>query len=361
MRVAEPIETDVQTERELRALSRGRRVEARVQQRASLILLAAQGWQNKDIAEAVKLDRRQVALWRRRFIEGGIQALLQDASRPGRPSSVTPAMEWHILRATLSTPPGEATAWSTRTLGAHLGLSATTVRRVWQRHGIKPHAEGTPGAPRERLRLLEPWIDVVGLCTEPRTHALVLASGPGPGPGPGRVPRALARSRPSRRRAPAPDGVRQGTPALLAALASLDAAQTPRPGTRREPWAGFLRRLQRLQHAVCAPLQLHWVVDRRTARRYPALQAWLARHARGVLHVLPTAAPWRIGVERLLCELLAHPQRRGGFANVPALLHAIGQHAGLAPADGRPFAWTARARATAMLRCAKAVVAPRAS
>ncbi|WP_286850470.1 helix-turn-helix domain-containing protein, partial [Hydrogenophaga sp. 70-12] len=65
MRVAEAIETDAKTERELRALSKGRRVQARVQQRARLILLAAQGWRNKDIAEEVKLDRRQVALWRR--------------------------------------------------------------------------------------------------------------------------------------------------------------------------------------------------------------------------------------------------------------------------------------------------------
>ena len=84
MRVAEAIETDAKTERELRALSKGRRVQARVQQRARLILLAAQGWRNKDIAEEVKLDRRQVALWRRRFIEGGVQALLQDAPRSGR-------------------------------------------------------------------------------------------------------------------------------------------------------------------------------------------------------------------------------------------------------------------------------------
>ena len=79
MRVAQAIETDAQTERKLRRLSNGRRVEARVQQRASVVLLAAQGWQNKDIAREVKLDRRQVALWRLRFIEGGLPALLQSA------------------------------------------------------------------------------------------------------------------------------------------------------------------------------------------------------------------------------------------------------------------------------------------
>ena len=83
MRVAETIELDAQTDRELRILSKRRRVEARVQQRARVMLLAAKGWQNKDIALEVGLDRRQVALWRRRFLDGGVQALLQDAPRSG--------------------------------------------------------------------------------------------------------------------------------------------------------------------------------------------------------------------------------------------------------------------------------------
>ena len=80
MRVAETIELDTPTERELRILSKRRRVQARVQQRARVILLAAQGWQNKDIAAEVTLARRQVALWRRRFLDGGVKALLKDAS-----------------------------------------------------------------------------------------------------------------------------------------------------------------------------------------------------------------------------------------------------------------------------------------
>lgn len=142
MRVAEAIELDAKTERGLRKLSQGRRVEARVQQRASVILLAAQGWQNKDIADAVKLDRRQVALWRRRFIEGGLDALLQDAARSGRTPSVTLAVESLILSRTLHEQPAAATHWSARALASHLGLSATTIRRVWQRNGIKPHLQG---------------------------------------------------------------------------------------------------------------------------------------------------------------------------------------------------------------------------
>jgi transposase len=84
MRVAETIELDAQTERALWILSKRRRVEARLRQRARIVLLAAKGMQNKVIAVAVGLDRRQVALWRSRFLDGGIDALRKDAPRSGR-------------------------------------------------------------------------------------------------------------------------------------------------------------------------------------------------------------------------------------------------------------------------------------
>src|ERR1700752_5546607 len=90
MRIAPRIELDAVVERELTALARRGRVEALVQQRAKIVLLAAQGWQNKDIAVEVDLDRRQVALWRQRFLEGGGEALMQDAPRPGRTQRGTP-------------------------------------------------------------------------------------------------------------------------------------------------------------------------------------------------------------------------------------------------------------------------------
>src|SRR5262245_6409256 len=112
MRVAKTIELDEDTERELRVLAKGRRVEARLHQRARIVLLAAQGMQNKDIAVEVGLDRRQVALWRERFLEGGIDALRQDAPRSGRPATVRAEMESHIVHVTLHEKPVDATHWS---------------------------------------------------------------------------------------------------------------------------------------------------------------------------------------------------------------------------------------------------------
>ena len=106
-----------------------------------MVLLAAKGWQNKDIAVEVGLDRRQVALWRQRFLDGGIDALRKDAPRSGRPATVTAQVESRIVHATLHDKPVNATHWSTRTLAEHLGLGATSIRRVWRSNGLKPHLE----------------------------------------------------------------------------------------------------------------------------------------------------------------------------------------------------------------------------
>ena len=166
MRVAEKIELDADAARALRALSKQRRIEARLQQRARLILLAAEGWQNKEIAAEVGLDRRQVALWRRRFMQGGIDALRQDAPRSGRTPSITPAVESRILRVTLNHKPAAATHWSTRTLAEHLGLGATTIRRVWQRNGLKPHLARSFKLSRDP-RFEDKLLDIVGLYLNP--------------------------------------------------------------------------------------------------------------------------------------------------------------------------------------------------
>lgn len=142
-----------------------------MQYRASAILLAAKGWQNNDIPVVVKLDRRQVALWRRRFIEGRVEALLQDAPRSGRTPSVTAEVEWRIVEKTLHDKPVAAT--HIRTLGTYLGLGATTIRRVW-RNGLKPHVQSTFKNSRNPS-FEDKLVDVVALYLDPPKQAIVLS------------------------------------------------------------------------------------------------------------------------------------------------------------------------------------------
>lgn len=90
MRVAKPVPLSADDDRRLRILSNRKRVEARVQMRSRIVLLAADGMSDKDIAHKLGTDRRVAARWRARFLAAGVDALLQDATRPGRPRTALP-------------------------------------------------------------------------------------------------------------------------------------------------------------------------------------------------------------------------------------------------------------------------------
>ena len=144
MRVAKLVELSSDDDRRLRILSRRKRIEARVQLRSRIVLLAAGGVSDKDIALALDIDRRVAARWRARFLAAGVDGLLQDARRPGRPRSARAAVsEEQVVRTTLEQTPAGATHWSTRTLAAYLGTSASSVARIWRAHGLKPHRDQT--------------------------------------------------------------------------------------------------------------------------------------------------------------------------------------------------------------------------
>jgi transposase len=341
MRVAEKIELDGQAERELRILFKRRRVEARVQQRARVILLAARGWQNKDIATEVRLDRRQVALWRRRFLQGGIQALLQDAARSGRTPSVTPEIESRIVNTTLHEKPAAATHWSTRTLAAHLGLSATTIRRVWQRNGLKPHRHDTFKLSRDP-RFEDKLVDVVGLYLNPPEHAIVLSCDEKS------QIQALNRTQPGLPMKPGRAGTlthdyqRNGTTTLFAALNTLDGTVISmcQDRHRHEEWLKFLRLIER---KTPKHLQLHLIVDNYATHKHPAVREWLGKHPRFVMHFTPTSASWLNMVERFFRDLSEKRLRRESFASVADLEEVIAQYIEHHNKNPKPFIWTASA------------------
>ena len=341
MRVAEKIVLDAQAERELRILSRRRRVEVRVQQRASVILLAAKGWQNRAIATEVNLDRRQVALWRRRFRDGGITALLQDASRSGRTPSVTPEIESRIVNTTLHEKPAAATHWSTRTLAAYLGLSATTIRRVWRRNGIKPHLQRTFKLSRDP-RFEDKLVDVVGLYLNPPEHAMVLSCDEKS------QIQALNRTQPGLPMKPGRAGTmthdykRNGTTTLFAALNTLDGTVISmcQDRHRHEEWLKFLRLIER---KTPKHLPLHLIVDNYATHKHPDVQHWLAKHPRVVMHFTPTSASWLNMVERFFRDISEKRLRRDSFTSVADLEQAIAQYIEHHNKNPTPFIWTASA------------------
>lgn len=341
MRVADKIELDAQVERELRVLSKRRRVEARVQQRASVILLAAKGWQNKEIAAEVKLDRRQVALWRRRFIDGGVQALMQDAARSGRTPSVTSEVELRIVNTTLHEKPAAATHWSTRTLAEHLGMSATTVRRIWKRNGLKPHLQRAFKLSRDP-RFVDKLVDVVGLYLDPPAKAIVLSCDEKS------QIQALNRTQPGlpmkrgRAGTMTHDYKRHGTTTLFAALNTLDGTVISmcQDRHRHEEWLTFLRLIDR---KTPKRVQLHLIADNYSAHKHPEVQAWLLKHPRFVMHFTPTSASWLNMVERFFRDISENRIKRESFSSVADLEQTIAAYVAHHNNNPKPFIWTASA------------------
>jgi transposase len=341
MRVAKAIELDAEVERELQSLAKGRRVEVRLQQRARIVLLAAQGLQNIDIAQEVGLDRRQVALWRQRFLDGGVEAIRHDAPRGGRPATVTEEMESRIVEVTLRERPVNATHWSTRTLAEHLGVGATTVRRVWQGNGLKPHLSRSfkvSSDPRFEDKLL----DVVGLYINPPEHALVLSCDEKS------QIQALNRTQPGlpmkkgRAGTVTHDYERHGTTTLFAALNTLDGKVISmcQPRHRHSEWLKFLRLIDRTTPKA---LTLHLVVDNYATHKHPEVQAWLAKHPRFVMHFTPTSASWLNMVERFFRDITDKRIRRDSFSSVAELELAIDMYVAHHNIDPKAFIWTASA------------------
>jgi transposase len=298
--------------------------------------------QNKDIAVQVGLDRRQVALWRSRFLQGGIDAMRQDAPRSGRTPTITAEVESRIVHATLNSKPAAATHWSTRTLAEHLGLSATTVRRVWRRNGLKPHLSRTFKLSRDP-RFEDKLVDVVGLYLNPPDHALVLSCDEKS------QIQALNRTQPGlpmkRGRAGTftHDYKRHGTTTLFAALNTLDGSVISmcQPRHRHEEWLKFLRLIDR---KTPKRLTLHLIVDNYGTHTHPDVQAWLAKHPRFVMHFTPTGASWLNMVERFFRDLSENRIKRDSFTSVAELELAIDLYIADHNADPKPFIWTADAK-----------------
>lgn len=123
----------------LRTWARRRSMPYRRVVRARLILLAAEGFSNKEIAKSLKLSCPTVQLWRERFLSLGIKGLVKDATRPGRKKKLSPEVSQAVIHDTLNVRPEFGSRWTTREIARVHGISEASARRIWREHGIAPH------------------------------------------------------------------------------------------------------------------------------------------------------------------------------------------------------------------------------
>lgn len=338
MRTASVIELTDEQRRQLQRWVRSNTVSVRLARRAKVVLLAAEGMGNREIARELGIGRIQVGRWRERFAEGGVAAIESDMPRSGRKRNIDAA---EIVRLTTQSTPEGATHWSTRTLAAKAGISDTSVLRIWQANGLKPHLVRTFKISRDP-KFAEKLEDIVGLYMSPPEHALVLCCDEKS------QVQALDRTQPGlplkkgRAETMTHDYKRHGTTTLFAALNTLDGSVIARCDQRHRhtEWLAFLRQIDR---ETPKDKTLHLICDNYATHKHPKVKEWLEKHPRFNVHFTPTSASWLNMVERFFRDISTERLRRGVFRSVPELVAAIKEYIAVHNQDPKPFVWTAKA------------------
>lgn len=174
MRLAPEIELKQALGNKLARYANASNISPKLRRRSQIVLLAADGMTNKDISAELQIDPTQVGKWRKRFAEFGLRGIQKDATRPGRIPSVGPEKEKEVIEKTLHSKPLGATHWSRSLMAKEVGISATTVGKIWARNGIKPHLHRTFKVSNDP-EFEEKLCDIVGLYLSPPEHAVVLS------------------------------------------------------------------------------------------------------------------------------------------------------------------------------------------
>ncbi|WP_326782853.1 IS630 family transposase [Streptomyces sp. NBC_00151] len=305
--------------------------------RCRIVLACATGASNKDVAERLGSTPHAVGRWRARFVQYRI-AGLGDMPRPGGPRTVTDEQVAAVVTRTLESTPKNATHWSTRSMAKEMGLSQSSVSRIWRAFGLQPHRSQTFKLSTDPY-FVDKVHDVVGLYLDPPERALVFCVDEKS------QIQALDRSQPVLPMTPGVperathDYVRAGTTTLFAAL---EVATGKVIGSlhRRHRAEEFKKFLIKLDKEVPADLGIHLICDNYATHKTPAIKKWLLTHPRFHLHFTSTGASWLNLVERWFAELTNKQIRRGVHRSVQALEKDIRNWISAWNTDPKPYVWT---------------------
>jgi transposase len=335
--VAVGIELSEHERARLEAWTRRRTSAQALAQRSRIVLLAAEGLKNTEIAERLEINRAMAAKWRSRFAEHRLDGLT-DEPRPGRPRTISDEQVDAVITKTLESTPKDATHWSTRSMARELGLTQTAVSRIWRAFGLQPHRQDTFKLSKDPL-FVEKVHDVVGLYLNPPERAVVLCVDEKS------QIQALDRTAPILPMLPGTperathDYKRSGTSSLYAAL-DLSTGKVIGALHSRHRAIEFKQFLATIDKAVPAELDVHIVLDNSSTHKTPAIRRWLAAHPRFVLHFTPTSASWLNLVERWFGELTTKLLKRGAHRSVRQLNTDIRAWMKTWNEDPRPYVWT---------------------
>jgi len=312
----------------------------KIAKRVRIVLMTADGAGVMEIMRTVGVNKSTVWRWQDYFVEAGVAGLLKGRSKPPGKKPLSAEIKRRVLEKTVKERPANATHWTVRTMGEEMGISHTSVQRIWAEAGLKPHLVRTFKVSNDP-DFSEKVKDIVGLYLDPPDKAVVLAVDEKS------QIQALDRAQPGlplkkgRAGTMTHDYKRHGTTTLFAALdvATGKVIGECLPRHRAKEFIAFLKKIDRI---VAKRLDLHLVVDNYGTHKTAEVQAWLAMHPRFKLHFTPTSCSWLNLVERLFAEITRQRIRRGTFGSVAELEAAIEAWIKDRNADPKPFEWTAK-------------------
>jgi len=304
--------------------------------RARIVLACASGKASTVVAAELRVNQATVGKWRRRFVERRLDGLF-DEPRPGAQRTVTDDQIEAVIVKTLEEKPKDATHWSTRSMAAAMGMSQTSIVKIWQAFGLQPHRAETFKLSTDP-QFIEKLRDVVGLYLDPPERAVVLCADEKS------QIQALNRFQPILPMMPGTperrshDYVRHGTTSLFAAL-DMSTGKVIGSLHRRHRASEFKKFLERIDAEVPAQLDVHLVLDNYATHKTPDIMRWLLRHPRFHLHFTPTSSSWLNVVERWFSELTTKKIKRGAHTSVQGLERDIRDWIGHWNEDPKPYVW----------------------
>jgi transposase len=339
MRTGVSIALEASDRRRLEAIVRDRNAAQKHVWRAEIVLLTADRLGTVEIMRRTGKSKTCVWRWQERFSQEGVAGLLRDKTRPSRVKPLAQGVIDEVVSLTATPPPHQVTHWTSAAMAKAVGVSVSSVQRIWRAHGLAPHRVrqfklSNDPAFAAKLR------DVVGLYVDPPAHAVVLSVDEKS------QIQALDRTQPGlplkkgRAGTMTHDYKRNGTTTLFAALNVLDGAVIGR-NMQRHRHQEFIRFLNVIEAQVPVGKVVHVILDNYAAHKHPKVMAWLARHPRFVFHFTPTSCSWSNAVETFFATLAKRRLKRGIFRSVYDLQCAINRYIEEANQDPKPFVWTA--------------------
>jgi transposase len=307
--------------------------------RAQIVLLSAEDLGTNAIMRETGKSKTCVWRWQERFAAEGVDGLLRDKTRPSRIAKLAPSIAERVVALTMEEPPGETTHWTGAAMAKAVGISASSVRRIWRAHGLQPHRVRQFKLSKDP-EFVDKLRDIVGLYVDPPAHAIVLSVDEKS------QIQALDRTQPGlplkkgRAGTVTHDYKRNGTTTLFAAMNVLDGTVMGR-NMHRHRHQEFIRFLNAVEREVNAGKTIHAILDNYAPHKHPAVRQWLARHPRWTFHFTPTSASWLNAVEGFFAVLTKRRLKRGVFRSVADLQAAINRFLEDHNAQSKPFHWVA--------------------